>query len=984
MMNNEGENLVTTGYRAALLILFALSGFAGLVYESLWTQYLKLFLGHAAYAQILVLAIFMGGLAAGAWLAGKWSEKIKNPLAAYAVAELALGAAAMLWHSEFTHAISWAFDSLLPALPSPAMAGTAQFVLSAALILPQTVVLGATFPLISTALLRAFPRSAGHSLAMLYFTNSIGGVAGMIASGFVLIPSLGLPGAMLVAAMFNIVAGLAAWLLCRGRELPPLVAANIGIGSGVPRLKTIILAAAFLTGASSFMYEVGWIRMLSLVLGASTHAFELMVSAFILGLALGGLWVKKRIDASSDKVAFAGYVQLAMGLLALATLPVFANSFDVMAFFIRWLPKTDGGYAAFNIVSHLIAASVMVPAAFCAGMTLPLFTAILISTGGEKSVGEVYAFNTAGAIAGVAFAIAIGMPILGLKGLCIAGAVVDALLGLFLLRYAGFARNGGLVAVAFAATAALVVIAVPFKPETLASGVFRTKVSVLDANKTVQFHKDGRTATITLVRSPNDVLSLITNGKVDASISLRPHSVADDEPTQTLLGALPLLINPGLKTAVSIGMGSGFSSRVLLASPSVQNVDTVEIEPMVVEAARQFGAANEKLFSDPRSHIHINDGKTFFAVRHRQYDLVISEPSNPWVSGVSGLFSKEFYSLVSRNLADGGLCVQWLQLYETNMQMFASVINAMDESFEDWAVYAVGPDAVIVGRKGAKLPPPALGAASQELTGLLARVGVRTADDLRLLGMGNKKILAPLFRKTGVHPNSDYYPYLDTNAVKARFTSTSFQQFFDLRLSALPVLEMLDKEAAPRDHVTAVTSSPFYEQHNRAVMAQKIRDYFVHDVPLPDDMNEYVMMAASALKKPGECGKEHAVALRIVTNLIVAHLSPDELKSIWPVMIGSCRETDWDRLIKAISTRDGTAMADAAERLLAGRDSVFDIKLKKFVLESAMLGYLASGNKQAALEVCNKYFLAVFADKQPDFILDFLYSLANTDPAIRR
>ena len=182
-----------------IYVIFAASGFAGLIYESIWTHYLKLFLGHAAYAQMLVLALFMGGLAAGAWLAGKWTERIKNPLAAYAAVEGILAVWGWAYHHEYVAATTFAYHAILPGLPSPLAAGAFQYLLSAALILPQTMLLGATFPLISSALIRAFPLSPGFSLSLLYCTNSLGGAAGIIASGFVLVPRLGLPGTLLAA-----------------------------------------------------------------------------------------------------------------------------------------------------------------------------------------------------------------------------------------------------------------------------------------------------------------------------------------------------------------------------------------------------------------------------------------------------------------------------------------------------------------------------------------------------------------------------------------------------------------------------------------------------------------------------------------------------------------------------------------------------------------------------------------------------------------
>jgi hypothetical protein len=255
-----------------------------------------------------------------------------------------------------------------------------------------------------------------------------------------------------------------------------------------------MLIVAFLTGAASFIYEIGWIRMLTLVLGAATHSFELMLSAFILGLALGGLWVRSRIDRTAEPLRFLGIVQVAMGLLALATLPLYGSAFDLMQLVIRGTAKTDAGYGIFLIASHGIALAIMLPATFCAGMTLPLITYALLGAGhGERSIGAVYAANTLGAITGVVLAAHVGMPLLGLKGLIVAGGLIDVGLGLVLLwrlavgnqlrgrsRPVGEALPGGLTLIlTLGAVAVLVVIgvAVTLDPYKMASGVFRRGAS---------------------------------------------------------------------------------------------------------------------------------------------------------------------------------------------------------------------------------------------------------------------------------------------------------------------------------------------------------------------------------------------------------------------------------------------------------------------------------------------------------------------------
>src|SRR6266699_3007931 len=332
-----------------LFALFALSGFTGLIYESVWSHYLKLFLGAAAFAQSFVLAAFMGGMALGAWLASRWSARLKNLLAAYGWIEAAIGVAALVFHESYLLLTQFSLDQVLPALRSPWAVEIYKYSLCAVLIVPQTLLLGSSF-----------------------------------------------------------------------------------------------------------------------------HAFELMLSAFITGLALGGLWIRRRIDRLADPVRFAGLVQVFMGLAALATIFVYHWTFDWMAWVLGVLQRNDSAYPLFNLFGHALAFAVMLPATFLAGMTLPLFTHVLFrGVRGERAIGQVYAANTLGAIAGVLLAVHVLMPAVGLKLALVVGAAIDILLGTWVLRYSQAASRRihafaavivGMLAATATARAAIL------EPERLSSG----------------------------------------------------------------------------------------------------------------------------------------------------------------------------------------------------------------------------------------------------------------------------------------------------------------------------------------------------------------------------------------------------------------------------------------------------------------------------------------------------------------------------------
>src|SRR5262245_25661350 len=235
--------------RAAFYALFIASGFAGLIYESVWTHYLKLYLGHAAYAQSLVLVVFMGGMALGAALCARVSARVRNPLAAYAAIEAAVGVFALVFHEVFVWVTDWSFATVLPGLGVDWLSLTAKILISCALILPQSILLGATFPLMSTGLARALPGASGEAIAMLYFANSLGAAAGVLASGFVLIAWAGLPGTLRTAGVLNLLIAAAVAVLSRP-------ARHRTIEETIPeedsRSARLLLTVAFLTGLASF------------------------------------------------------------------------------------------------------------------------------------------------------------------------------------------------------------------------------------------------------------------------------------------------------------------------------------------------------------------------------------------------------------------------------------------------------------------------------------------------------------------------------------------------------------------------------------------------------------------------------------------------------------------------------------------------------------------------------------------------------------
>ncbi len=801
-----------------LCLVFVLSGAAGLVYESIWTRYLGLFVGHSAYAQVLVLVIFLGGMSIGALAVGRRAERVRDPLRWYALVELAIGVAGLLFHDVFRLVTQVAYDRLFPVLGPGALHLLAKWGIAALLILPQSVLLGATFPLMAAGVLRRRPERAGRTIALLYFANSLGAAAGALVAGFVLIAVAGLPGTLRAAALANLAVGAAIYVVSRRTSVRPAravapSAAPTTLADGLPgvaipsTLVRLMLAVSFLTAVSSFVYEIGWIRMLSLVLGSATHSFELMLSAFILGLSIGAFVIRRRNGAERRTIQQLAHVQLAMGALAVATLPVYARSFGWMEAIMAAFAREPAGYVGFGLARYAICLAVMLPATICAGMTLPLITRFLLrGTDGERALGRVYGVNTLGSIAGVALAALALLPLLGLKWMIVAGAAIDVALGCWLLAVE---RRGArdpyrirrwIPALAAVLLVALVGVTTRFDRVMLTSGVFRYGAVRRPSAPDIVFYADGRTATVSVRRiAGGGGLSLATNGKPDASLGpewfVPPSAPAPftlDASTQLLLPLITLAHAPQARVAAVVGQGSGMSSHALLGNPRLAKVVTVEIEPEMLRASRAFAPANHRVFDDPRSSFAIEDARSYFATHGERFDLILSEPSNPWVAGVSGLFTTEFYAHVRRFLTPRGVFGQWLHLSEINDALVLSVVRALAANFPDYALYAVGNrDILIVATTQARLPDADWSVfALPGVASDLRRVLPLTPPMLDALRIADAATMAPLVRGGG--GNSDFHPVLDLGAERSRYLKEGATGFFGLagdRFALPPLLE---------------------------------------------------------------------------------------------------------------------------------------------------------------------------------------------------
>jgi spermidine synthase len=653
---------------SGLLLCFFFSGAAGLIYQVAWSKALGLIFGHTAYAVATVLAVFMGGLAAGsAWL-GQWSERRERPIALYGWIELGVAA---------TGAVSLAGLAgvrtvYVAAYPYASGHGAAlvalRFVGAAIVLFLPTFLMGGTLPVLVRGLAR-HSSELGARLARLYWINTAGAVVGTFAAGFLFLPTLGLRQTLGVAVALNLLAGALALRLARTEAAATPAASAVPAKSNatppVPRSRFLLVCFA-VVGATAMAYEIGWTRLLSTQLGSSTYAFTLMLATFLTGIVLGSAifesWSRRH---EVTRMTFA-LTQTFTAVAALAFLILFPRLIEVLPPILR---ATHESFRGLVLAQFAASALAMLPAAVVFGFNFPAVTMLIAGpqsisgSGNAAAVGRAYAWNTLGAIVG---ATATGfwlLPRLGSFQMLAATAAANLVLAAVLSAVSAPRRM-----ISLAGNAALLIAAgiIGFSSYFYdpAVAAFNTVMywNLYDRPLTLRenahlvdivYFADGLNSTISVART-DDYISLRTNGKVDAS--------NHDATTQLLLGHLGALAHPPRRVLL-IGFGSGMTASALARYPELERLDIVEIEPAVIGAAPLLTQLNRNVLDDARVRVTLDDARNFLFTTRERYDLIVSEPSNPWIAGVATLFTREFYRAALARLAPGGVFVQWMQAY---------------------------------------------------------------------------------------------------------------------------------------------------------------------------------------------------------------------------------------------------------------------------------------------------------------------------------
>ncbi|HEV8428787.1 MAG TPA: fused MFS/spermidine synthase [Pyrinomonadaceae bacterium] len=778
-----------TSYSSATIFLigicFVLSGATGLVYEVLWARMLGLVFGATTLAVSTVLAAFMGGLALGSALAGKLAQKIKKPLRVYGLMEILIALYALMVPLLFRgidHIYALIWQQLQPTHFTFSLW---RFFLSGLVLLVPTTLMGATLPVLAAALVRSSGRDS-NSVTRLYACNLAGAIVGTLAAGFVLLPLLGVRTTIAVAAALNIVVGVIAIVLQRRTHSSADIAEPVDVEEPVTidERGRFWFFAALVSGFVTIGTQVSWTRVLTMIIGSSTYAFSIVVALFLIGLAIGA-WLVAGKDRSHKLrstilvVEVLTAISLLLSLFVLNQIPGLLISLGLRLQVASWV-----GLLALQILSATLL--ILVPAVLM-GMVMPLVL-VWASSEGKKAVARVgrsYAINTVGAIAGAFITGFILIPKASTRFTLLFAATCCLIVAGVAYRPASSSRDPALkrslaIGLSFVFAIVLFIVAPRMNLADLSIGAYDSLVRILAQTREgikedgptggpnvhkLLMYQEGPTATVS-VRRDQDTVSMAINGRTNASDSIY------DMPTQVMLGQLPLLIAPKIDDGLIIGYATGVTVGAMLQSP-VKSVTCVELEPGTVAGSEFFNHINHRPLDDPRAKLIIDDARTFLRVTPNRYDMIVSEPSHPWVPGVANLFTQEFFELGRQRLNDDGIWVQWVQIYQLSTESLRSVLATYHEVFPHVLVFRVGglnkgKDLLLIGsNRPLNLDRLAERFADERIAAELARVELKSEADVRSWFVCDESKLGPAV--AGAKINTDDNMHIEMTVPREAF-----------------------------------------------------------------------------------------------------------------------------------------------------------------------------------------------------------------------
>ena len=720
-MKKERKSL--TGF---FYLLFFLSGVSGLVYQTLWLRMFTLVLGNSLHSASIVFSSFMAGLAVGAWFFGRIIRSKKDILGVYVLLELGIASSAIAVSKAIPHISSVAAYLTRLLSPAPFFLDLFRLSVSFLILLPPTVLIGGTLPVLMHFLTCRLD-VAGKRIGALYGWNTIGAVFGCALTGFWLIRTAGVSASLYLAGTLNFFVGSAAAVLrAFYRKLPekPVPTSRAADQSAATpkstELRRLLLATAGITGGVSLAYEVVWARFLSYIMYNDIYAYYLMLSIMLGGIGLGSLIYSRWLDRLKDRLRRLAFFEIALGLIAVSCYLACAIHYRWPGSSL-WIKNMQNFFTAHfadpfysnMTIKLLYGLAVMLLPTVIMGIVFPLICRLYLAD--EKNIGGetglVYAVNTSGAIIGSLACGFLIVPRLGVQVSLFLMAALNIALGAAILFY-GSSKRGRIPIrdSAWITTAVVIFCLLTFLP----SNQIR-EFALKDKKHTeLVFYREGLSGTVAVVRDRiNGTKTLYINAIAEV------HNSYAGMLTFKLMGHLPCLLHKGEPQEVlMVTFGGGIASGAVATHP-IKRLDVVELEPAVINASQAYVEENRDILRDPRLKIHVGDGRNFLFSTDKRYDLIISDATNPGSSDSWLLYTLEFYSLCRDRLAPGGIMTQWLPLHSGIMESYCTIVKTFQAVFPHTSIWFVKDYTLLVG-----LPEP-LYISYPELAARLAAPGIR-------------------------------------------------------------------------------------------------------------------------------------------------------------------------------------------------------------------------------------------------------------------
>jgi len=769
-----------------LSLIFFLSGLTGLVYEIVWSRILSTIIGNTSLAIAIVVSLFMAGLATGSFVSARL-RGLSQPLKLYGILEGTIGLFAILtpylgvWingiYSHYYEIVSnHFFQSVI------LKAG-----LSAVILLIPTIAMGMTLPL----LIRCFaPEERQHHAARLYGLNTAGAVVGTLLAGYVLLPTLGISNTIYATAVVNGVLLIAALLLA------PRLESYAQQQSTAPAFHPLYLLFLF-TGFATLSYEILWTRALSMYFGSSVYAFSAILAAFLLGIASGSYFYAGKLSSQSDPYQFFSLIQFRISLSGLFFIGIFMG---LPLILIQLFHALHNSFTMFQAAQFLLITLAVFYTTFLSGSAFPAALHFFRDhpEQSQSYAGYVYGYNTVGSILGSLCAGFILIPWLGVERSIRLIVLLNLILGIICFRKSHAAKqNARVLAIGGVSLVLLMFLPRwnqsiynagfyafaykyaekaqhPKKPQShvqssrvLQASAFPLGPATAIEELNLLFYSEGLTATVAVAQDPNGIRSLLINGKPDAS-----NVPTGDMRTQLLLGHLPSLLAEHTQDALVIGLGSGVTAGAL-AKHQFNRIDIVEIEQKVAQASAYFEEENGSILKSNHVRLIVDDGRNVVQHASGFYDVITSEPSNLWMSGVANLFTREFFQSVQKRLRPDGVLCQWIHLYQISAHDVLVFLKTIHSVFPHLAIWVDGSDMLILaGNRPFNLDQQRITErmSKPEVQKSLERSNIRP-DNIFKGYISDERLMKVLRKNLPV--NTDDYPVLEFSAPRSLFVNQS-------------------------------------------------------------------------------------------------------------------------------------------------------------------------------------------------------------------